>query len=201
VVDPLPLKIWFAREILAHEAALMRYLTRTWPRRHEIHDLRQEIYVRIYEAAAKARPTAPKSFLFTTARNLMADRVRRSRIVSIEAVGDLGVLNVMVDEVSPERRLDARQDLKRLAHALDLLPPKCREVVWLRRVAEISQKEVAKRLGISERTVEAHLLKGMRHLADAFLAETAPEPAADRPGAAERQPDRSESEHGQQQKN
>lgn len=165
-----PLGAWFAREILIHEAALVRYLHRHWSKRDEIHDLRQEIYVRIYEAAAKSKPTSPKSFLFVTARNLMADRVRRNRIVSIESVGDIGDLNVLVDEVSPERRLDARQELKRLARAFDQLPPKCRDVVWLRRVDEISQKEVATRLGISERTVESHVLKGMKLLADMFLS-------------------------------
>lgn len=187
------LKAWFAREILAHEAALVRYLFRTWPRREEVHDLRQEIYIRVYEAAGKARPASPKSFLFTTARNLMADRVRRSRIVSIEAVGDIDVLNVLVDEISPERRLDARQELKRIAHAFDQLPPKCREVVWLRRVDDLPQKEVAWRLGISERTVESHVLKGMRHLADAFLSETAPESRAGDETGTE-----AESGHGKQ---
>lgn len=165
------LKVWFAREILVHEPALLRYLDRHWVRRDEIHDLRQEIYVRIYVAATKARPISPKSFLFVTARNLMADRRRRNRIVSIESVGDIADLNVLVDEVSPERRLGAREELKRLARAFDQLPPKCRDVVWLRRVDEISQKEVATRLGISERTVESHVLKGMKLLADMFLAE------------------------------
>jgi RNA polymerase sigma-70 factor (ECF subfamily) len=194
-----PLKVWFAREILAHESALVRYLTRVWPNRDEVHDLRQETYIRVYEAAKKARPTAAKSFLFATARNLMADRVRRSRIVSIEAVGEMAFLNVMVDEVSPERRLDGRQELKRLAHALDLLPPKCREVVWLRRVDEMPQKEVARRLGISERTVEAHVLKGMRLLAEAFLGGgRKPESSKDVPAATENESGQSEDEHGQQ---
>jgi RNA polymerase sigma-70 factor (ECF subfamily) len=40
--------------------------------------------------------------------------------------------------------------------------------VWLRRVEELSQKEVARRLGISEKTVEKHIAKGMRLLADAL---------------------------------
>ncbi|HXS03413.1 MAG TPA: sigma factor, partial [Rhodanobacter sp.] len=77
------LNAWFCREILVHEGALMRYLLRCWFRREEIHDLRQEIYVRVYEAAAKARPAMPKSFMFTTARHLMTDRLRRARVVSI----------------------------------------------------------------------------------------------------------------------
>ena len=32
---------WFAREILAHEEALVRYLQRCWPHADDIHDLRQ----------------------------------------------------------------------------------------------------------------------------------------------------------------
>ena len=163
---------WFAREILVHEAALARYLARMWGNRDEIHDLRQEIYVRVYEAAAKSRPLAPKAFLFTTARHLMADRLRRTRIVSIEAMGDLESLHVPVDEASPERRTSAHQELRRLADALGLLPPKCREVVWLRRVEELPQKEVASRLGISEKTVEKQVAKGMRLLAASFYGAT-----------------------------
>ena len=160
------LDAWFAREILSHEASLVRFLTRTWPHRDDVHDLRQEAYIRVYEAAAKARPVAPKSFLFTTARNLMTDRVRRGRVVSIEAAADLDVLNVLVDEISPEQQASARQQLRRLADAFDRLPPKCREVVWMRKVEELPQKEVAGRLGINEGTVEKHVAKGVRLLAD-----------------------------------
>lgn len=163
---------WFAREILAHEASLARYLARAWGNRDEVHDLRQEIYVRIYEAAAKSRPTAPKAFLFTTARHLMADRLRRTRIVSIEAMGDLEALNVPVDDISAERRVSARQELRRFVDAFDLLPPRCREVVWLRRVEDVPQKEVARRLGITEKTVENQVSKGMRLLADLLHRDT-----------------------------
>ena len=159
------LNSWFAREILVHEGALTRYLRRSWFRREEIHDLRQEIYIRVYEAAARSRPTQPKSFMFTTARHLMTDRLRCERVVSIEAVGDIDALNVPVDEVTPDRRLDAHQELKRLADAFDRLPDRCREVVWLRRVEQLSQKQVAARMGISQKTVEKQIAKGARLIA------------------------------------
>jgi RNA polymerase sigma-70 factor (ECF subfamily) len=164
------LNAWFMREILAHEAALVRYLRRAWPEADEVSDLRQEIYVRVFDAARKARPRSPKSFLFTTARHLIVDKARHRRVVSIEAAGDLESLNVLVDELSPERRQEGRQELKRLAMAFGLLPPKCREVLWLRRVDQMPQKEVAKHLGISEKTVEMHMLKAMRRITDALLA-------------------------------
>ena len=164
------LDVWFSREILVYEDALLRYLTRCWRHRDDIHDLRQEVYIRVYEAAANERPLAPKSFMFATARNLMADRLRRSRVVSIEARADLEALNVLVDEMSPERHASAHEDLRTLAQAFDLLPPRCREVVWMRRVENLSQREVAARLGIGEAMVEKHVAKAMRRLADAFLS-------------------------------
>jgi RNA polymerase sigma factor (sigma-70 family) len=163
-----PLDDWFVREILAHEESLVRYLSRVWPNRHELADLRQDTYVRVYEAAGKSRPLAPKSFLFATARHLIVDRIRRRRIVAIDGVGDLEALSVMVEELSPERRASAYEELRRLARAFDLLPPRCREIVWLRRVDGLPQQEVAARLGITQKTVEKHVMKGMKLLADAL---------------------------------
>ena len=183
----MTLDAWFVREILVHEAALEQYLRRCWPQADELHDLRQEVYVRVYEAAGKGRPHQPKSFLFATARHLLTDRLRRGRVVSIEPAGDFESLNVLVDEVSPERRCGARQILKRLAEAFDRLPDRCRQVVWLRRVEELPQKEVARRLGITEKAVEKQIAKGMRLIADHFHGSELREPrsAPALPAAAE----------------
>jgi RNA polymerase sigma-70 factor (ECF subfamily) len=156
---------WFIREILVHEQALERYLRRCWSHRDDVHDLRQDIYVRVYEAAGKALPTAPKSFLFTIARNLMTDRLRRAKVVPIFTVGDFDGLNVLVEDDSLER-VSGRQALARLAAAFDRLPDRCREAVWLRRVEDLPQKAVAQRMGVSEKTVEKHLAKGMRLMAN-----------------------------------
>lgn len=168
-MEPECLDTWFKREILVHEEALVRYLTRCWPNPADVLDLRQDTYVRVYEAAAKTRPQAPKSFLFTTARHLMTDRFRRRRVVAIDAVGDLETLNVMVEELSPEERTGAHQELRRLAEAIDGLPPRCREAVWMRRVDDLPQKEVAARLGVTQKTVEKHVMRGMQLLADAMV--------------------------------
>jgi len=163
---------WFVREILVHEDALTRFLFRTWRHRDDIQELRQEIYVRVYQAAQTSRPTAPKSFLFTTARNLMTDRVRRARIVSIEAVGDIESLNVLMENDTPERRLSSRQELRRLAEAFDRLPDRCREIFWLCRVEERPQKEVAAQLGISRKAVEKQVAKGIRRIAEYYFGNS-----------------------------
>jgi RNA polymerase sigma-70 factor (ECF subfamily) len=162
---------WFAREILVHEAALMRFISRAWLARNEVRDICHEIYVRVLEAAEQHRPSAPKSFLFATARNLLIDRARRHRIVSIDLLQDMDALNVLVDEVTPERAADSLQQLGRLAQCFEKLPARAREVVWLRKVEDMPQKRIAQRLNIAEGTVEAHLVRGVRLLAQLFYAD------------------------------
>ena len=163
------LQHWFIHEIVAHEAALMRYILRAWPDREEAADIRQEIYAKIYESAAKVRPTLPRHYLFTIARNLIVDRVRHGKVVSIEAHGDLDDLHLLIDEISPERQVSARQELKRLIVAFEGLPEVCRETIWKRKIEELSQKAVAAVMGTNERVVERRLSKGIRLLAESFF--------------------------------
>lgn len=160
---------WFMREVLPLEPLLMRFLRRNWRNESDLVDLRQELYVRLYEAGREALPAQTKAFMFRAARNLLINHVRRGRIVSIEAVADLDSLNVAIDMVTPEREVSAREELRRLQAGLDQLPPRCREVVVLRRIEGLSQREVAGQLGVGEDTVEKHMMYGMRALIDFML--------------------------------
>lgn len=166
---PDTLEDWFRREILPHEAALVRFLSRKWVNAPDVQDIRHDIYVRILEAAERERPSQPKAFLFATAKNLLIDRARHDRIVAIDLLEDFDTLGVLIDEVSPERRASGREQLKRLSALFDRLPERRRQVVWMRRIEELPQKEIARRLNIAEATVEKHLVLGIRALADAFF--------------------------------
>jgi RNA polymerase sigma factor (sigma-70 family) len=159
---------WFMREVLPLEPILTRFLRRNWRNESEILDLRQETYARVYDAARRERPILAKPFLFQVARNLIIDRLRQQNVVSLEAIADFDWLNVSDDKPSSEAYVAARQELRLLQAALDTLPPRCREVVILRKVEELSQKEVAKRLNITVETVENHVANGMRLLTQAL---------------------------------
>ena len=169
------LATWFKSEVLVHEGILMRFLARSWPNRDELADIRQEAYIRVCEAAAQALPRSPKAFLFSIAKNIMADRRRRERIVSIQAASDRDLSNDLVEEKTPDRCVDGHQELARLALAFDRLPEKCRNVVWMRRVLDIPQKEVAERLGVKVRTVEAQVFKGINMLTE-YMRQSGPMP-------------------------
>jgi RNA polymerase sigma factor (sigma-70 family) len=162
------LETWFVGAILPHQEALTRYLRRLCKSSSEVPDLRQETYFRVYESAKKARPRFPRTFLFATARNLAIDRLRRERVVSIHYTQDALCLDRSIDELTPERSLSAREDLQQLTRAFDSLPDRTRSVIWLRRVAGLSQREAAASLGMDEGALEGHMIRGMRGLAKAL---------------------------------
>src|SRR3546814_13966857 len=74
--------------------------------------------------------------------------------------------------VSAERHLEARDDWRRTQEGLERLPPRCREVVTLRKIEGYSTRETADQLGVGIDTVEKQLTLGMRALVDFLLGGT-----------------------------
>jgi RNA polymerase sigma-70 factor (ECF subfamily) len=170
------LDAWFIEEVLPLERLLVGYLRKNTRDPDSVPDLRQDVYVRVYEAAEKEIPLLTKAFLFAVARNLLIDRARQSQVASIVTHSLPEEVNDYVDELSPERHALARENLGLFSRALAALPPRCREVVELRKISGLSQKAVAEQLGITEGTVEKQIAKGVRLLADA-MASRPPAPA------------------------
>jgi RNA polymerase sigma factor (sigma-70 family) len=171
VMTASEVEAWFIREVLPLEAALTSFLQHNWRNKSDIADLRQDIYVRICEAAYKQIPDATKSFVFRTARNLLINRVRREQVIPIEAATDLDSLGIATDAPGPDRTVIAREELHRLQAALDDLSPRCREAVVLGRVEGLSGREIAIRMGITKAGVSQHLDNGIRTLVNVLYGE------------------------------
>jgi RNA polymerase sigma factor (sigma-70 family) len=159
---------WFMREIMPLEPMVVGFLRRNWRNDAEIDDLRQEAYMRIYASALKERPALAKPFIFQIIRNLLIDRQKQNNVIPIGSLSDLEDLSVASDDASPEENVVARQEIDRLQQALDGLSGRCREVVILRKVHGMAQRDVALHMGICEKTVEQHLAKGVRILAQSI---------------------------------
>jgi RNA polymerase sigma factor (sigma-70 family) len=173
VVAASDVDAWFQREVLPLESALMQYLQHNWRNKSDIADLRQDIYVQVFEAALQGIPAAPKPFLFTTARNLLIRRMRREQIVSIEAVSDIEALETAADAPGPERTTIARDELRKLQSILDQMPPRSREAFMLQQLDGLSRKEIALRMGINDKTVKGYLQTAGQVLADLLFGDPA----------------------------
>lgn len=74
-------------------------------------------------------------------------------------------MRVLEDKPHAADALSRQQELDLLAEAVRALPDRCRQVMTLRLLYGLSQKEIAAELRISEHTVKAQLAKGMRRCA------------------------------------
>lgn len=166
---------WLVDNVLPHEPALRAWLGARLRGRlgeHlEVDDVVQETWAVLAGLESVDGVRNPRAYLYTVARSVILQHLRRARIVSIEAVADIDQLPIAEDAHCPERRLAAHQELRRLAERIAALPAKCREAFTLRKVHGLSQREIARRMGISENTVEKHIGKGLRLLMRTLAAE------------------------------
>lgn len=160
--------VWLARNVLPHEPSLRAWLHRQRHLALDPDDIVQESYAILAALKQVEHITFPRAYLFQTAKSLILRDFRRAKIVSILAVDDLDALGAATEEPSPERQASDRQQLRRLADAVDALPGRCQEIFKLRKIEGASQKAIAARLGLSEKTVEKQVAKAVRRLMDAL---------------------------------
>lgn len=172
---------WLATQVLPHESALRAWLSRRLGTGLEVDDVVQEAYAVLVELPDVGHVREPRAYFFATARSVVLQHVRRSRIVAIEAVAEIDRLDIDHDERSPDRHAMAGQELRRIGALIAALPAKCREAFVLRKVQGLSQREIAGRMRISENTVEKHVGKGLRLLMRSLAheADTAAMASAD----------------------
>ena len=88
----------------------------------------------------------------------------------VQSLADFDLGGVL-DEHEDIRETVARlEEFRVLIEAIQSLPKRCRQVMTLRRIYGLSQKEVAAQLGISEHTVEAQSTIGLDKCAEFFRA-------------------------------
>lgn len=153
---------WFRDEVHPHGGQLKSWLRGNFPAVRDVDDVVQESYLRVWKARLARPITRTKSFLFQVARHIALDLLRRGKRANTDYLGDLSDLGVTTGELSPLDALSHREKISLTVSALLALPDRCRQVFILRKFEGVSQKDIAARLGISERTVESQVTRGMK---------------------------------------
>lgn len=149
---------------------LRRYLTRFLGNEGEAQDIAHDAYLRIYPAEGKRPADNPDALLYTTARRLAINRLKRRSVAPFAG-------NTYLSDASPSpapgvvQQVMARQELHELEAAIAQLPEGCRTVLLLRKVELLSHREIADRLGIAISTVEKQHARALRLLRAALPLE------------------------------
>jgi RNA polymerase sigma-70 factor (ECF subfamily) len=160
---------WFTEHLQVHEPMLRAWLQSRFPQLPDVDDVIQESYARVLAAVAKREIRSPKAFFFATARNLAVEHFRRERIANVESLGGMDELSVLDDGETVIDAVVRHQEIELMTAAIQSLPKRCRQVMTLRNVYGLSQKDIAEQLGISVRTVEAQVTIGVKRCT-AFVA-------------------------------
>lgn len=158
---------WLAEHIVPHERAIRQWLARRAPDL-EIDDIIQEMYARLASLETVEDIRNPRHYAAQAAVSIALNMTRHARVVPMIPLADFEELGLASLEPSPERALNSQEELRELEKSLQELPPLCRTAFLLRRVEDLSQKEVAEKLGISVKTVEKYMARSVRFLIQTY---------------------------------
>lgn len=152
---------WFTDEVQPHAPHLKAYLRGSFPAVRDVDDVVQESFLRLWKARAAAPILSARALLFTVARRIALNVVRKHRNAPFAEASEDAIAAVASDTPDSLDALIARERIDLLADALIALPPRCREIVIRHKVQGLPQKAVAAELGLSERTVETQVRNGV----------------------------------------
>ena len=159
---------WFSEYLQPHEGMLRAWLQSRFEDERDVDDIVQEAYVRVLKAREKTEILSPKAFLFATARNLVLGGLRRKVKRGEHYLADFSASDILNDETDVSQEVARNEELELLTKAIQSLPTRCRQIITLRKIYGMPQKEIARELGISVNTVETQATIGMRKLVDYF---------------------------------
>ena len=152
-----------------YQYRLVRYLIYLLGRRDEVDDLVQETWLRVLERGSSYDGRSRfEPWLFTIARNLAIDHLRKGRTFSLdsndEGQQDTALQTPASHAPSPFTLAARTEDAERLAGSLQLLEPIYREALVLRFQEELSLQEISGVVGAPVATVASRIYRGLRTL-------------------------------------
>ena len=131
--------------------------------KNEAKDLVQELFSYLWSKRGLLEPkTNFSNYLYTWVRNRVLNIIAHKQVQD-KYLATLPPLNIAV-ESSTDHRLRERQLAAIIEREVDALPPKMREVFEMSRKANLTYKEIAEKLNLSEQSVRSHVKNALKIL-------------------------------------
>jgi RNA polymerase sigma factor (sigma-70 family) len=167
--------------LISFESALEQFIAKTKSQQlavlanmvstAEAEEILQEAYLKIYLLVSKnpnkeqplEQLMSLKPMLYSIVKNLAISNIRHQKVVNLhlQKSGGFKAENEALQSQSSEFELMKKDQDALLLNAINQLPPICRQVFVQRKLHSKSHADIAAMLGISTKTVESHLAKGL----------------------------------------
>ncbi len=128
----------------------------------------QEAFMKFWEIRQNLDPGSNiRNFLFTMVKNSCLNLLKRRQIL-LRHHEKIRMLEMHYQYESLSRMGDDYLEFNELKEKIDIairkLPEHCRVVFEMSRFEELKNREIAEKLGVTQKTVEAHLTKALKIL-------------------------------------
>lgn len=154
-----------------HKGGLYRFVLRSVKGRAEADELFQDVWMRVIEARSRYVAQAKfTTWLYTIARNRLVDHWRAKGLTLVSLDDEEGGVPEPAagPDSEPQRNVEARQALDRLAAAIAALPLAQREAFLLHQEGGLTAAEIAAATGTNEEAAKSRLRYAMNKLREAI---------------------------------
>ncbi|OYX17167.1 MAG: RNA polymerase subunit sigma-24 [Sphingomonadales bacterium 32-67-7] len=153
---------WVSLHVIPQEQKARAALRRLGIAESDIDDLIQDAYCRLASLRSVDHIDRPGAYFMQIIKNAWRDGLRRAQVVRFEDYTENALPFVEDEAMSVEATVLAREQLGLVEALLATLPERCRTIFTWKRMEGIPQREIAKRLGVSENVVENDVQKALR---------------------------------------
>jgi RNA polymerase sigma-70 factor (ECF subfamily) len=122
----------------------------------------QDVFIDIWNKRKEIEiKVSLKSYLYACVRYKVFAQFRTNKIMRVELFEEL---DKRIHYTTPETKMIHKELEQQVKIVVESLPRKCQRVYKLSRYEQLSHKEIADQLGISNKTVENHITNALRVL-------------------------------------
>ena len=125
-----------------------------------------DVFVRIWQNKSELETIKNlRSYLFISVKNGCLSHLRKSgkeKIISIDEFSDFHFIPVE----GPENDIIEKETLDQIYEVIEKLPPKCKMAFTLAKINGLKYKEIADIMGVSEKTVNNHLVSAIKKITE-----------------------------------
>lgn len=145
-----------------HRAALFSFVYNIIGDQARAEDITQDIFINVWDRFHDLNIKEPRAYLMQAARFQCAKYFKRSKFTHVQLDTVVNMINRHELDLSRE---ETEELIKQIAAKADsLLPEKCKQVFELRFYHQLTNKEIAEKLGLSVSTVENQVNKALKLL-------------------------------------
>jgi len=146
-----------------YSALLIAHAYRILANQEEAGDIVQDIMLSLWEKKAQINPSLPiGGYLYTAVRNRTFNAMAHKNVIGKYA--DSMIAYIEGSHINSDDQLREKELSALLEKEIAALPEKMREVFILYKIEELSYKEIAQRLGITDKTAKQQVYNAVKIL-------------------------------------